>query len=92
MSKDSLRTFLIFARKISNATSDNFLRNRRAILGLRWVADKLIESISDKAMALKVAPWTDEKSEMGPVISREHKEKIEKYEKSLRYFSRSAQS
>ncbi len=58
MSKDSLLTFLIFARKISNATSDNFLRNRRAILGLRWVAVKLIE----------------------------------KYEKSLRYFSRSAQS
>jgi len=53
-----LLTFLIFARKISNATSDNFLRNRRAILGLRWVAVKLIE----------------------------------KYEKSLRYFSRSAQS
>ena len=43
------------------------------------IADKLTESICDKAQSLKVAPWTDDKSEMGPVISREHKDKIEKY-------------
>jgi malonate-semialdehyde dehydrogenase (acetylating)/methylmalonate-semialdehyde dehydrogenase len=43
------------------------------------IADELIEKISNKAQTLKVAPWTDEKSEMGPVISKMHKEKIEKY-------------
>jgi len=43
------------------------------------IADGLIEKIHDKALTLKVAPWTDKDSEMGPLISKEHKEKIEKY-------------
>ena len=43
------------------------------------IADKLVENISNKAEKLKVAPWTTEDAEMGPVISREHKEKIENY-------------
>ncbi|MDC1060359.1 CoA-acylating methylmalonate-semialdehyde dehydrogenase [Alphaproteobacteria bacterium] len=43
------------------------------------IADQLVESISHKAEALTVAPWTDTSSEMGPVISREQKNKIEKY-------------
>ena len=43
------------------------------------VADKLVEKISNRAQTLKVAPWTDENSEMGPVISKELKEKIENY-------------
>ena len=43
------------------------------------VADKLVENISNRAQKLIVAPWTDESSEMGPVISKEHKEKIENY-------------
>ncbi len=43
------------------------------------IADKLVDKINDKAMQLKVAPWTDPNAEMGPVISREHKTKIEKY-------------
>ena len=43
------------------------------------VADKLVENISNRAQTLNVAPWTDESSEMGPVISKEHKEKIENY-------------
>ena len=43
------------------------------------VADKLVEKISDKAQTLKVAPWIDESSEMGPVISKEHKDKIHDY-------------
>ena len=37
------------------------------------IADKLVEQISNKAQTLKVAPWTDSESDMGPVISREHK-------------------
>ena len=43
------------------------------------IADNLITAISKKADTLKVAPWTDPNSEMGPVISKEHKEKIENY-------------
>tara|TARA_B100000989_G_scaffold236282_1_gene183095 strand:- start:14 stop:736 length:723 start_codon:yes stop_codon:yes gene_type:complete len=43
------------------------------------IADKIIENISNKAESLKVAPWTDSSAQMGPVISKEHKEKIENY-------------
>ncbi|MDC0192884.1 CoA-acylating methylmalonate-semialdehyde dehydrogenase [Pelagibacteraceae bacterium] len=43
------------------------------------IADELVENIHKKAEILKVAPWTDPTSEMGPVITKEHKEKIEKY-------------
>ncbi len=43
------------------------------------IADKMIESISYKAESLKVAPWTDSSAQMGPVISKEHKQKIEDY-------------
>ncbi len=43
------------------------------------IADKLVDSIYHKAQSLKVAPWTDTTSEMGPVISKEHKVKIENY-------------
>ena len=43
------------------------------------IADKLVEKIQDKAQTLKVAPWIDKESEMGPVISSEHKQKIENY-------------
>ncbi len=43
------------------------------------IADSLVDKISNKAQTLKVAPWTDSSSEMGPVISKEHKEKILNY-------------
>jgi malonate-semialdehyde dehydrogenase (acetylating)/methylmalonate-semialdehyde dehydrogenase len=43
------------------------------------VADKLVEKIYSQTQKLKVAPWTDSESDMGPVISIEHKEKIENY-------------
>ena len=43
------------------------------------IADELVEKIADKAQTLKVAPWTDPQAEMGPVISSEHKKKIEDY-------------
>ena len=43
------------------------------------IADQLVDKINVKAQSLKVAPWIDSTSEMGPVISREHKEKIENY-------------
>ncbi len=40
------------------------------------IADELVEKISNKAQTLKVAPWTDSKAEMGPLISSEHKKKV----------------
>ncbi len=43
------------------------------------IADQLVEEINNKAQTLKVAPWTDPDAEMGPVISIEHKQKIENY-------------
>jgi len=43
------------------------------------IADKLVENINFNTQKLKVAPWTDPDSNMGPVISKEHKDKIENY-------------
>jgi len=43
------------------------------------IADELVAKITENAQSLKVAPWTDETSDMGPVISNEHKNKIENY-------------
>ena len=43
------------------------------------IADKLVEEVSMKGQTLKVAPWTDEDSNMGPLISLDHKNKVENY-------------
>jgi malonate-semialdehyde dehydrogenase (acetylating)/methylmalonate-semialdehyde dehydrogenase len=43
------------------------------------IGDDLIKKVSEKAQSLKVAPWTDPTSEMGPVITKEHKDKIISY-------------
>ncbi len=43
------------------------------------IADQLVNKIHSEAQKLKVAPWTDNESDMGPVISKEHKNKIENY-------------
>ncbi len=43
------------------------------------IADELVEKIHFESQKLKVAPWTDSESDMGPVISKEHKNKIENY-------------
>ncbi len=43
------------------------------------IADKMVESITNKAESLRVAPWTDSSAQMGPVISNEHKQNIENY-------------
>ena len=43
------------------------------------IADELVDKIHLEAQKLKIAPWTDANSDMGPVISKEHKEKIENY-------------
>ena len=43
------------------------------------VANDLVEKINKKAQSLIVAPWTDPSSQMGPVISKEQKDKINNY-------------
>ncbi len=43
------------------------------------IADDLVNKIQLEAQKLKVAPWRDFDSDMGPVISKDHKERIENY-------------
>ena len=43
------------------------------------IADNLVNKIYDKSQTLKVAPFTDPNSDMGPVISNDHKNKIINY-------------
>ena len=43
------------------------------------IADELVEKVNLKSQQLVVAPWTDKNADMGPVISSEHKQKIEDY-------------
>ncbi len=43
------------------------------------IADKLVDKISNQIQSLKVAPWFDNNSEMGPLISKDHKTKVEQY-------------
>jgi len=42
-------------------------------------ADALIEGLTPKVRALKIGPYTDRSVEMGPVVTREAKERIEGY-------------
>ena len=43
------------------------------------IGDQLVEKVKKSAETLKVAPWTDNTADMGPVISKEHKQKILNY-------------
>ena len=43
------------------------------------IADQLVENIHNKIQKLKVAPWTDKESDMGPLISKEHLSKVTNY-------------
>jgi malonate-semialdehyde dehydrogenase (acetylating)/methylmalonate-semialdehyde dehydrogenase len=43
------------------------------------VADTLVERLKSRVNELKVAPGTDAQSEMGPLITREHLEKVSGY-------------
>lgn len=45
----------------------------------RETADELIKRLEPKVRALKVAPYTDAEAEMGPVVTKEAKDKIEGY-------------
>ena len=41
--------------------------------------DKLVDNIQKSIQKLKIAPWTDKESDMGPLISKEHLEKVKNY-------------
>ncbi|MDC3207074.1 CoA-acylating methylmalonate-semialdehyde dehydrogenase [Pelagibacteraceae bacterium] len=43
------------------------------------IADSLVEKIKIKAQEIKVAPWKHDDSDMGPLISQEHKNKVQNY-------------
>jgi len=43
------------------------------------IADELINNISIKAQNLKISPWTNSESDMGPLISKQHLEKVTDY-------------
>ena len=43
------------------------------------VADELVNKINQDIAKIKVAPWTNDESDMGPLISKEHKIKVENY-------------
>ena len=43
------------------------------------IGDKLVDSLAKKVEALKVGPGMDKKSEMGPLISKEHLSKVKGY-------------
>jgi malonate-semialdehyde dehydrogenase (acetylating)/methylmalonate-semialdehyde dehydrogenase len=43
------------------------------------VADKLIAKLEPRIRALKVGPGTDPEAEMGPLVTREHREKVKGY-------------
>ena len=42
-------------------------------------ADAFVEKLAPRVQSLKVGPYTDTSAEMGPVITRESKERIERY-------------
>ena len=43
------------------------------------IGDKLVKSLAKKVEVLKVGPGLDKKSEMGPLVTKEHLEKVKSY-------------
>ena len=43
------------------------------------IGDKLVQKLSEKVNALKVGPGMDSNSEMGPLVTKEHLEKVKGY-------------
>ena len=43
------------------------------------IGNELVDKIYKKTQNLKVAPWTDKDSDMGPLISKEHLDKVKNY-------------
>ncbi len=43
------------------------------------VADPLVAAIAERTKSLRIGPGTDEASEMGPLVTREHRDKVGSY-------------
>jgi len=43
------------------------------------VGDKLLQKLEPRVRALKIGPGTDPDAEMGPLVTREHREKVKSY-------------
>ena len=43
------------------------------------IGDELVKNLAKKVEALKIGPGMDKKSEMGPLVTKEHLEKVKKY-------------
>ena len=43
------------------------------------IGDKLVNNLAKKVEALKIGPGLDKKSEMGPLVTKEHLEKVKNY-------------
>jgi malonate-semialdehyde dehydrogenase (acetylating) / methylmalonate-semialdehyde dehydrogenase len=43
------------------------------------VGDKLVEALTPRIRSLKVGPGTDPESEMGPLVTRQHRDKVASY-------------
>ena len=43
------------------------------------VGDRLVQALAPRVRALKVGPGTDKEAEMGPLVTREHRDKVSSY-------------
>jgi malonate-semialdehyde dehydrogenase (acetylating) / methylmalonate-semialdehyde dehydrogenase len=50
-----------------------------AVVAVGEIADELVAKIADRLPNLKVGPGTDPESEMGPLVTREHRDKVAGY-------------
>ncbi len=50
-----------------------------AVVAVGDIADALVERLASKVRALKIGDGMDRASEMGPLITREHRERVESY-------------
>ena len=49
------------------------------VVAVGGIGDRLVEAISSRLPKLKVGPGTDPEAEMGPLITREHRDKVASY-------------
>ena len=55
-----------------------------AIVAVGGIADDLVAKIADRVPKVRVGPGTDPESEMGPLVTREHRDKVAGYLESGR--------
>ncbi|KUJ69247.1 methylmalonate-semialdehyde dehydrogenase [Streptomyces albus subsp. albus] len=49
------------------------------VVAVGTIGDELVKRIADRATRLRIGPGTDPSSEMGPLITREHRDKVAAY-------------